>query len=180
MKEKQLTVLTPLQSRIGVTSPFPLASLEGVKAMRAELLQSHVLDNHMMQSNLAGPHAQLRGMASEAARFVHDFWMHPSTLAAVSEAAGEDLVPVFELEVRVSCIRMTRFFFRLTLSSFVLFLQLGHTNIQVPAGTDRRAYLDSLPIDPFAYPRNSTSSDSTSVTAATAEPPKVVGYHRDA
>lgn len=90
----------PFQSRIGVTSPFPLASLEGVKALRADILQKRVFDNHMMQSGIAGPHAQLRGMASEAARFVHAFWTNPATLAAVSEAAGEDLVPVFDLEVR--------------------------------------------------------------------------------
>jgi hypothetical protein len=89
------------QSRVGCTSPFPLASLEGVKALRADILQKRVLDNHMMQSGIAGPHAQLRGMAPEAAQFVQQFWTNPATLAAVSEAAGEDLVPVFDLEVGV-------------------------------------------------------------------------------
>lgn len=86
-------------SPMGCAGPFPLASYEGVKAMRQAIFQPHVLDHHMMQSTLAGPHAQLRGMAPEASKFVYDFWTHPTTLAALAEAAGEELVPIFDYEV---------------------------------------------------------------------------------
>lgn len=88
-------------SNMGCAGPFALASYEGVKALRRSILQPHVLDHHMMQSAIAGPHAQLRGFAPEASKFVYDFWMHPATLAAISEAAGEELVPVFDYEVRL-------------------------------------------------------------------------------
>lgn len=90
---------TKAPSPMGCAGPFSLVSYEGVKAMRQAILQPHVLDHHMMQSTLAGPHAQLRGLAPEASKFVYDFWTHPTTLAALAEAAGEELVPVFDYEV---------------------------------------------------------------------------------
>lgn len=128
--------------------------------MRNDILQPRVLSNHMMQSKLAGAHCQLRGMAPEAARFVFDFWTNPATIAAVSEAAGEELIPVFDYE-------------------------LGHTNIQIPHGQDRRKYVESLPIDPYGslpkkeeYSAEYTVSGKNGTTAE--EETKVVGYHRDA
>jgi hypothetical protein len=95
------TPLTRLshQSPIGVTSPFPLASLSAVTALRNSVLQPEVLDGYMTASALAGPHCQLRGMAPHAAKFVYDFWTHPTTMRNLCEAAGEDLIPVFELEL---------------------------------------------------------------------------------
>ena len=89
-------------------------------------------------------------MAPHAARFVHDFWTSPAVLAAVSEAAGEDLVPVFDYE-------------------------LGHTNIQVPAGLDRREYTYSLSHDPYDKSAPPIVAPKPDQAAA-----PVVGYHRDA
>lgn len=89
-------------------------------------------------------------MAPESAQFIYDFWTSPSVLAAVSQAAGEELVPVFDLE-------------------------LGHTNIQVPSGLSRKEYASSLSVDPFdktAPPIEAPKENRK------AEP--VVGYHRDA
>lgn len=85
--------------KTGLAGPFPLASYEGVKALRQSLFQPHVLDHHMMTGVISGPHAQLRGVAPEASKFIYDFWNHPATLAAVSEAAGEELIPVLDYEV---------------------------------------------------------------------------------
>lgn len=67
--------------------------------MRADILSPPVIKGYSSHSGLAGPHCQLRGMAPKAAKFVYDFWTHPETLAAVSAAAGEDLVPVFNYEL---------------------------------------------------------------------------------
>lgn len=54
---------------------------------------------------------------------------------------------------------------------------MGHTNIQIPDGSDRRTYLDSLPVDPFAKDKNKKLA---APTKDEKEPQVVVGYHRDA
>ena len=145
-----------------MTTPFPLATFEGVKALRNSILQPQVLQKHMMASELAGPHAQLRGMAPHAAKFLYEFWTHPQTMRSLCEAAGEDLIPVFDLE-------------------------LGHTNIQVPANSTREAYCKTLHPDPYhrsgGRPAASTSAVSDNDTVDAAEDddtPMVVGFHRDA
>ena len=89
-------------------------------------------------------------MAPEASRFVYDFWMSPEVLAAVSQAAGEDLVPVFDYE-------------------------LGHTNIQVPKGMQRKEYASSLRVDPY-----DKSAPAIEAPKADEKASLVVGYHRDA
>lgn len=89
-------------------------------------------------------------MAREAARFIYDFWTSPSVLAAVSQAAGEELVPVFDME-------------------------LGHTNIQVPSGMTRKEYASSLSVDPF----DKTAPPIEAPKKGKKADP-VVGYHRDA
>jgi len=89
-------------------------------------------------------------MAPQAARFVYDFWTSSSVLAAVSQAAGEELVPIIDYE-------------------------LGHTNIQVPSGLSRREYASSLSVDPFDKTAPAIEAPKTD---RKAEP--VVGYHRDA
>lgn len=38
-------------------------------------------------------------MAPHAAKFLYEFWTHPETLRSLCEAAGEDLIPVFDLEL---------------------------------------------------------------------------------
>lgn len=117
----------------------------------------------MMQSELAGPHLQLRGMAPHAAKLLYEFWTHPETLRSLCEAAGEDLVPVFDLE-------------------------LGHTNVQVPENETRESYIRKIHPDPFHDKNTSTSNalttTSSSTNAATdddeSDIPMVVGFHRDA
>lgn len=52
--------------------------------------------------------------------------------------------------------------------------QLGHTNIQVPAGWDRREYINTLSADPFAKSQVSVAPKNNEKAAP------VVGYHRDA
>ncbi|KAK0537692.1 hypothetical protein OC835_001664 [Tilletia horrida] len=110
---------------IGVTAPFKLCTLEGVKALRRDLFRPAVLERYLVHSSMTGPHAQLRGHAAETARVVYDFWTAPETLAMVSKAAGCEVMPVFDLE-------------------------LGHVNIQVPSGMSREAYSATLTDDPFA------------------------------
>lgn len=67
--------------------------------MRSDVFQPSVIQDHLVFSKMSGPHCQLRGMASTHAKFVHDFWKSPEVLAAVSKAAGCDLVPVFDYEL---------------------------------------------------------------------------------
>ncbi|CEH17210.1 hypothetical protein CBOM_03271 [Ceraceosorus bombacis] len=145
-------------SAIAVTAPFPLASREGVIALRQAILDPAVLSHCLVYSHMTGPHAQLRGMAPHAAEFVAEFWQHPETLKAISEAAGEELVPYMDIE-------------------------LGHTNIQVPKGMSRVDYMRGLDADPFAPPSVSLLSDeagSKTVNSGDRTAPLVVDYHKDA
>lgn len=103
-----------------------------------------------MPSAISGPHIQLRGMAPEASRFLYDLWTSPAVLAAVSDAAGEDLVPVFDYEI-------------------------GHTNIQVPEGMARAEYAQSLSADPY-----DKSAPSLKPPREADKVAPVVGFHRDA
>ncbi|CAD6906371.1 unnamed protein product [Tilletia laevis] len=162
------------QAPVGVTAPFKLCTLEGVKALRRDLFRKEVLDRYMITSDMTGPHCQLRGMAAATARVVYDFWTAPETLAMVSKAAGCEVVPVFDLE-------------------------LGHVNIQVPSGMTRKQYLATLKEDPFAAgaiqlphsPPTSPAENAKTSSKRLEAPPQVgqeepdmnnlvVGWHKDA
>ncbi|GAA5883777.1 hypothetical protein JCM3774_005671 [Rhodotorula dairenensis] len=84
-------------SPIAVTAPFPLFSPEGVTQLRRDILSEEVLNKYTVTSYLAP--CQAREYSPEAAPFVHAAWSSPEVIAAVSQAAGIDLVPVMDLEL---------------------------------------------------------------------------------
>ncbi|GAA5913566.1 hypothetical protein JCM5296_001426 [Sporobolomyces johnsonii] len=111
-------------SPVAVTEPFPLFSLEGVTELRREILSQEVLDKYTVSSHLAA--LQAREFPESVTPFVYAAWKSPEMIAAVSAAAGIDLVPAHPCAALpfVSCLR-------LTLSSISMDLELGHTNFQV-------------------------------------------------
>ncbi|POY70194.1 hypothetical protein BMF94_6777 [Rhodotorula taiwanensis] len=84
-------------SPIAVTEPFPLFSPDGVAQLRRDILSPEVLDKFTVTSYLSP--CQAREFTPAAAPFVHAAWRSPEVIAAVSEAAGIDLVPVMDLEL---------------------------------------------------------------------------------
>ncbi|GAA6023441.1 hypothetical protein JCM10207_004413 [Rhodosporidiobolus poonsookiae] len=84
-------------SPVAFTEPFPLFSLEGVTELRRETLSDEVMDKYTVSSHLAA--CQVREMPASAAPFICAAWKSPEVLAAISAAAGVDLVPALELEL---------------------------------------------------------------------------------
>ncbi|GAA5926062.1 hypothetical protein JCM3775_005192 [Rhodotorula graminis] len=110
-------------SPVGVTAPFPLFSREAVTELRREILSEEVLDKYTVSSYISA--FQGREYPQHVAPFVHAAWTSPEVLAAVSDAAGIDLVPVMDLE-------------------------LGHVNYQL-AQPGRDGFLNT-PHEPWAQP----------------------------
>jgi hypothetical protein len=108
-------------SSFAVSGNFPLFSAAAVEKMREELLTDEV--RHTIQTSSSILRRQLRGMVPEYvqhsrrrdktdqiftrhAEFTHNAWKHPKTLAAISNVAGIDLVPVMDIEIsRVEILR---------------------------------------------------------------------------
>ncbi|KAL8290023.1 hypothetical protein RQP46_002962 [Phenoliferia psychrophenolica] len=84
-------------SPIAVTAPFPLFTLEGVTELRRNILSDAVIDKFTVSSYLSA--FQGREFTKNVAPFVHAAWTSPEVIAAVSEAAGIELVPVMECEL---------------------------------------------------------------------------------
>lgn len=91
-------------SQVGITEPFPLFTSSAVKALRQELFQPQVLKNCAWYPNPET--CQLRGMAPKYAKFMYDAWNHPSTLAAISAAAGTELEIIMPYEIGHTNIQM--------------------------------------------------------------------------
>lgn len=79
-------------SPIAVTAPFQLFSPAGVRELRRDILSRECLENWSVSSSFSS--FQTREHSKEVAPFVHQVWKHPAVLAAVSEAAGIELVPM--------------------------------------------------------------------------------------
>lgn len=79
-------------SPVGVSSPFPLFTLEGVAELRREILSPEVIDKYTVTSKLAA--FQGREFPEKVAPFVHSVWKNPALIRAVSEACGIEVVPV--------------------------------------------------------------------------------------
>ncbi|KAM0746599.1 hypothetical protein T439DRAFT_134833 [Meredithblackwellia eburnea MCA 4105] len=84
-------------SPIAVTAPFPLFNLDGVTELRRNILSDEVIDKFTVSSYLSA--FQGREFTKNVAPFVHAAWTSPEVIAAVSEAAGIELVPVMECEL---------------------------------------------------------------------------------
>ncbi|EJT96879.1 hypothetical protein DACRYDRAFT_25344 [Dacryopinax primogenitus] len=126
-------------SSVACTDPFPLMSLEGVKALREEIFAKPIVENFHMKHALAK--CQLRGYAPDFAPFTAALWTHPDTIKACSEAAGMDLVPIMPYE-------------------------LGHINVQAKEGLES---LGRDPLPPLPALVRSESDDSSDDDTPEAE-----------
>jgi hypothetical protein len=79
-------------SPVAVTEPFPLFSLDGVRELRRDVLSKESFDRFGVSHKLSK--FQTREHSKEVAPFVYQAWKHPATLAAISQAAGIELVPM--------------------------------------------------------------------------------------
>src|SRR5579859_2680291 len=91
------SVTSNAPSQVGITEPFPLFTSAAVKSLRQELFQPRVLTECAWYPNPET--CQLRGMAPKYAKFMYDAWNHPSTLAAISTAAGTELEIIMPYEI---------------------------------------------------------------------------------
>ncbi|GAA5865192.1 hypothetical protein JCM8547_008309 [Rhodosporidiobolus lusitaniae] len=142
-------------SDVGVTAPFPLFTREGVTALRREIFSEAVYDKYSLESPITA--FQGREFPKEVCPFIHEAWSSPEVLAAVSEAAGIDLVPIMDLE-------------------------FGSTNFQLPSGLDRDGFL-STSHDPKPQPLMTAEQDKEAREKAEADSgdgSSFVKYHRDA
>ncbi|KAK5030126.1 hypothetical protein LTR13_008439 [Exophiala sideris] len=98
---------SPTSTKIAATLPFPILSLEGVRAYRRALFSQEVL--HHCGGSPAPGTLTLRNAASFSS-FISDFWSHPKTTQLLSEAADVPLKIVMSTEI-------------------------GHTNIQTKGGS---------------------------------------------
>ncbi|OIW30900.1 hypothetical protein CONLIGDRAFT_558294, partial [Coniochaeta ligniaria NRRL 30616] len=130
---------------------IPLATREAVIEMRRELFSKDVLDN-CLHSTRPGA-VQLRGHSPRFTKFIYDFWHHPQVLAAVSRAAGVDLVPAYDYEV-------------------------ASTNVQLGPGGIAGLY--DTPAEPPAHvPETGTVETGKEEEAELPKNP-IIGWHRDA
>jgi hypothetical protein len=97
-------VTSTAPSQVGITEPFPLFTSSAVKSLRHELFQPQLLKDCAWYPNPET--CQLRGMAPKYVKFMYDAWMHPSTLAAVSAAAGTELEIIMPYEIGHTNIQM--------------------------------------------------------------------------
>lgn len=84
-------------SSTAFTGPFPLLTPEAVNIHRREILQPEVLKNLMSQTWPSS--VQIRGVAPDYGKFIHEFWNSDQLKKVVSEAAGAELEPVMDYEI---------------------------------------------------------------------------------
>lgn len=95
MKDLNPNFTSPISGH--AAAQISLATREAVVEMRRELFSKQVLDN-CLHSTRPGA-VQLRGHSPRFTKFIYEFWHHPDVLAAISKAAGVDLVPAYDYEI---------------------------------------------------------------------------------
>lgn len=111
-------------SDIAAVAPFQMFTEEAVRLLRNDLLSEPVQGNHVYSSERA-PYV-VRGYATTHSKFLHDAWMSPQVLGAISKALNLDVVPVCDYEI-------------------------GHTNIQLgPKGREGVKDLFDTPTLPLS------------------------------
>jgi len=118
-------------SPVAVTAPFPLFSMEGVKALRADLFRREVVDKHAY--SLTPGCYKMRGYSRDTP-LVDSVWKSPAVLTACSKAAGVDLSVVYDYEI-------------------------AHMNVQVDALIGKESLSSVLPSPTPPKNTNATSKD---------------------
>lgn len=127
-------------SPVAVTAPFPLFSVAGVKALRADLFRREVVDKHAY--SLTSGCYKMRGYSKDTP-FVDAAWRDPAVLAACSSAAGVDLSVVFDYEI-------------------------AHMNVQVDALVGKESLSSVLP-DPTPPTNTDLKSEAEETPAITQD-----------
>ncbi|KIJ28635.1 hypothetical protein M422DRAFT_189470 [Sphaerobolus stellatus SS14] len=84
-------------SKVAVSKPFPLFTLEGVRRIREELFKHETLANHIFSDTL-NP-STVRGMCLDRTSFIKEAWTHPEVKRRINEAAGVELDIIFDYEI---------------------------------------------------------------------------------
>jgi hypothetical protein len=139
---------------IAITSPFPLFSAEGIRALRADLFRPELLSKHMYRESKTPGIYKIRGYGKDAP-FVYDAWKSREVIAACSKAAGVDLEVMFDYEI-------------------------GHINVQLPPGmddgTDEVAMRNVPPAEPPKQIAHVTPED---MKAAEEDVGTLTAWHND-
>ncbi|EEY23328.1 conserved hypothetical protein [Verticillium alfalfae VaMs.102] len=84
-------------SATAISEPFPLFTREAIVQMRAEIFSKDSLENCQYSSTFCKN--MIRAMGPAIAPFVYDAWNSPEVLSGISEVAGIELVPVFDIDI---------------------------------------------------------------------------------
>ncbi|KAM0327634.1 hypothetical protein ACHAQA_005927 [Verticillium albo-atrum] len=80
-----------------ISEPFPLFTPEAIRQMRAEIFSEESLANCQYSSTFCKN--MIRAMGTAIAPFIYDAWNSPEVLEIISEVAGVELVPVFDIDI---------------------------------------------------------------------------------
>ncbi|ETN44476.1 uncharacterized protein HMPREF1541_10146 [Cyphellophora europaea CBS 101466] len=137
---------SPTSTEVAATVPFPLLSPRGIRAYRRALFASEVVEK-CSASPFPGT-LTLRN-ASAHSRFIRDFWNHPETLRAVSDAAGVPLSIVMPTEIAHTNIQASG----TNVANMMEALEVEPSNEKIPLTDEERAYdpLKASSIIPWHY-----------------------------
>ena len=140
-------------SPVAITAPFPLFTLDGVKAIRADLFRRGVVSKHG-KAFKPGVY-KMRGYSRDTP-FTDTLWRSPAVLNACSRAAGVDLKVVFDYEI-------------------------AHLNVQVDALVKGEKMGDIADVLPAAMPpkHEGAGVPAKDVEAEREELASVGNWHRD-
>jgi hypothetical protein len=151
---EELSLQSPLATGpVAITAPFPLFSVEGIRAIRADLFRPELLSKHTYREEKTPGVYKIRGYAQDAP-FVYSTWTSPDLLKACSEAAGVELEVVFDYEI-------------------------GHINVQLPSAEDGSDFdlLKQLP--PAEPPKQNIQVDEKDREAAKNDIGTITAWHND-
>ncbi|KAL9941871.1 hypothetical protein ACHAP6_002823 [Verticillium nonalfalfae] len=84
-------------SATAISEPFPLFTREAIAQMRAEIFSKDSLENCQYSSSFCKN--MIRAMGPAIAPFIYDAWNSPEVLSGISEVAGIEIVPVFDIDI---------------------------------------------------------------------------------
>lgn len=141
-------------SPVAITEPFPLFTIDGVKQLRRDIFRPDIVRKHGWRQK---PGVFIVRGSGQDTPFIHTAWHSKELLDAISQAAGVELVPVFDYDI-------------------------AHTNVQVDA--ERAKNQDIYAVLPDAEPPKQSSDtshiDQSAVSRDINDKNAIVGdWHND-
>ncbi|KIX06183.1 uncharacterized protein Z518_04157 [Rhinocladiella mackenziei CBS 650.93] len=133
-------------TEVAATVPFPILTPEGVRAYRRALFSPTVLENCVASP---GPGTLTVRNAAAYSSFIQDFWTHPETLQAISDAAGVSLSVVMPTEMAHTNIQTSGS----TVEDMVAELKVEPDTTKLPLTDEDRTYdpLKAKSVIPWHY-----------------------------